>query len=197
MTNEELLKVIEEAKANGATELDLSGNGLTELPAELFHLENLTKLHLGRNQLASIPSVVSQLRNLTALHLNLNQLTTLPAEICQLKKLEKLILWNNLLTFLPTELYSLPYLKKIYVAHNPLATPPYEIAIKGIEPVRQYLSSLQQEEQPLNEVKLILIGEGAAGKTSLTKRLISNKFDLLEPMGHGKHIADILNKNQA
>ncbi|CAK8712238.1 hypothetical protein GMJAKD_01485 [Candidatus Electrothrix aarhusensis] len=38
MGYEEALRLIEEAKETGATELTLSGNRLTELPPELFQL---------------------------------------------------------------------------------------------------------------------------------------------------------------
>ena len=49
MTNEELLKVIEEAKASGKIWLDLSKKGLTALPPELFQLTNQTRLDLANN----------------------------------------------------------------------------------------------------------------------------------------------------
>jgi internalin A len=37
MTQDELLQIIEQAAANGATELDLSGSDLTELPPRLVN----------------------------------------------------------------------------------------------------------------------------------------------------------------
>ncbi|WP_163664660.1 hypothetical protein [Adonisia turfae] len=45
MTQDELLEVIEEAARTGATELDLSGAGLTELPLEIGQLTQLEILH--------------------------------------------------------------------------------------------------------------------------------------------------------
>ncbi len=142
MTNEELLKVIEEAKATKATRLDLSFKNLTILLPELFDLTNISYLDL-----------------------SYNQITTLPPEICNLSNL-------NLLT----------------IEGNRLVSPPIEIALQGIEAIRQYFAALQQAEQPLNEAKIILIGDGAAGKTSLTKRLISNEFDPNESTTHGIRI---------
>jgi small GTP-binding protein len=139
MTNEELLKVIEEAKASGATWLDLRAKEITNLPPEISHLQSLLYLDL-----------------------NYNNLTTLPPELLQLTKLEILDLRGN-----------------------PLTSPPYEIATQGIEAIRQYFANLQAGERPLNEVKVLLVGDGAAGKTSLVKRLLGEAFDKNEDTTHG------------
>ncbi len=185
MTNEELLKVIEKAKASGATELDLSGNGLTVLPPEISQLISLTRLDLSFNQLTSLPSEICQLNNLILLYLGGNQLTALPVEICQLTNLTYLYLNGNQFSSLPPEIDQLPKLKYLYLDENPLIFPPIEIANKGIEAIRQYFASLQPEDQPLNEVKVLLVGDGAAGKTSLVKRLLGEAFDKNEDTTHG------------
>lgn len=165
MTNEELLKKISEAKESKATALDLSGNDLTTLPPELFQLTNLTWLNLSGNRIAALSPEISQLANLTSLHLSGNQLTALPTEIWQLTKL------NN-----------------IYLSHNPLPIPPPEITLKGIEAIRDYFINLQTGERPLNEVKIILVGDGAAGKTSLVKQLLGEEFNPHEDTTHGINI---------
>ena len=36
---------------------------------------------------------------------------------------------------------------------------------------------MEGEKRPLNEVKVLLVGDGGAGKTSLVKRLIGEDFD--------------------
>lgn len=46
MTKAELLKVIEEAKASGVTELDLRKKGITALPQEICQLTKLETLRL-------------------------------------------------------------------------------------------------------------------------------------------------------
>lgn len=254
MTNKELRKMIDEAKARGETKFDLSHKGLKELLPELFQLTNLTELNLSWNRLGMLPSEILQLNNLTALDLSDNQLTKLPSEvfqltklnrlilvsnklcklppeICKLKNLEVLDLRSNKLITIPPELFQLRNLKKLYlwnnqiatlpseisqlenlevlalsrnrftalpstICHltkleelriddNPLTTPPPEIAEKGIEEIRQYFEALHKDMQPLNEVKLILVGEGAAGKTSLVRRLLNQSFDKNENTTHG------------
>jgi hypothetical protein len=139
MRKEKLLKVIEKAKASGATRLDLRNEGLTALPPELFQLTNLTELILGGNKL-----------------------TILPPEICNLTEL-----------------------KRIHCYGNPLISPPYEIAMQGIDAIRQYFANLKPEDQPLNQVKILLVGDGAAGKTSLVKQLLDEAFDQHEDTTHG------------
>ncbi|MBD0269639.1 MAG: hypothetical protein ICV77_15265, partial [Cyanobacteria bacterium Co-bin8] len=48
MTRDELLELIDQAAAEEWTELDLSGQGLTELPPEIGKLTQLETLTLGR-----------------------------------------------------------------------------------------------------------------------------------------------------
>ncbi len=44
------VKRIEQARVSGATELDLGGLKLTELPPEIVQLTNLTRLDLDRDR---------------------------------------------------------------------------------------------------------------------------------------------------
>jgi len=185
MTNEELLKVIEKAKASGETLLFLMEKQLASLPPEICKLTNLTELILSFNQLTSLPPEICQLTNLTALDLSGNQLTTLPPELFQLTNLTGLYLIGNQLTSLPPEICKLTKLEDILLDDNPLTYPPIEIAEQGIDAIRQYFASLQPEDQPLNEVKVLLVGDGAAGKTSLVKRLLDKEFDPHEDTTHG------------
>ncbi|ESA36837.1 leucine rich repeat domain protein [Leptolyngbya sp. Heron Island J] len=50
MTKDELLALLEQAAAEGWTELDLSGQGLTELPEEIGKLTQLERLMLGKGK---------------------------------------------------------------------------------------------------------------------------------------------------
>ncbi len=68
---------------------------------------------------------------------------------------------------------------------NPITFPPKEILSRGNEVIQAYFDSLYGEQGKLNEAKLILVGEGAAGKTSLIKRFIDNTFDPREDKTDG------------
>jgi Leucine-rich repeat (LRR) protein len=55
---------IEAARESGATELDLSGLGLTELPDSIANLTALQTLDLTDNQLTRLPDSIAQLQKL-------------------------------------------------------------------------------------------------------------------------------------
>ncbi len=168
--------------------LYLRHNRLTLLPPEIFHLTNLIEIDLGYNQLSSLPPEIGQLSKLTELSLNDNQLAIIPSEICQIPLLEKLYLKHNNLAELPIELCQLTNLKKFNLEENPITSPPLEIAAKGIDSIRRYFSAIRHEEQSLNEVKVLLVGEGAAGKTSLVKAVLGEAFNPNEDTTHGIRI---------
>ncbi|MGR0481183.1 MAG: COR domain-containing protein [Candidatus Electronema sp. V4] len=188
MTNEELLKKIRKAKASKATVLNLSAEALSSLPSQLFQLTNLKALDLSYNPITALPSELFQMTGLFGLILSGLNLTQLPSEIFHLSNLTRLDLSENHLTQLPPEICQLPKLKHLILEGNPLTSPPYEIVQQGIEAIRQYFASLQPKDQPLNEVKVLLVGEGAAGKTSLVKQLLGEAFDQHEDTTHGINI---------
>jgi len=51
-----------------------------------------------------------------------------------------------------------------------------------------YFKSIEGEKQSLNEVKVLLIGDGGAGKTSLIKQLLGEEFDENQTQTHGINI---------
>lgn len=173
------------------TRLDLSNNQLTSIPAELGQLANLTVLALYNNQLTSIPAELGQLANLESLFLDNNQLTSVPEFITQLSKLEDIDLSDNALSYLPEFLKYLPDLHILCLHNNTQLAIPTEILGAswsdieyGADPANPqdildyYFRTLSKtDRQPLNEAKLILVGFGNVGKTSLINRLIHNKFD--------------------
>jgi len=87
ITSEELLGIIGGAARKRWPVLNLSGQGVTELPAEIGQLANLQTLKLSHNQLTSLPESIGQLTNLQSLELSQNELTSLPDSIGQLTNL--------------------------------------------------------------------------------------------------------------
>jgi len=114
----------------------------------------------------------------------------MPSEIVQLTNLTSLGLIDTQLTELPPEILHLTNLKEIHLEGNPLKEPPIEIAEQGIEAIKEYFKSLEGERRPLNEVKVLLVGDGGAGKTSLVKQIREGKFNKNEPQTDGINIHD-------
>ncbi|MBT9311418.1 COR domain-containing protein [Leptothoe kymatousa] len=127
MTRDELLEVIGEAARTGATELDLSGNELTELPPQIGQLTSLTSLDLSNNQLSELPPQIGQLTSLTSLYLSFNQLSELPPQIGQLTSLTSLYLSFNQLSELPPQIGQLTSLTSLDLRNNQLSELPSEI----------------------------------------------------------------------
>lgn len=110
MTQDELLRLIDEAAADGRPTLDLAGENLSELPPEIGKLTNLKTLVLGRwdkkkrkslrNSLSALPDEMGFLQELRSLFLYGNQFTELPEAVSKLGKLRSLSLQGNQLTTL-------------------------------------------------------------------------------------------------
>jgi internalin A len=163
------------------TTLCLHRNQLTNMPAEVCELTNLSMLSFSSNQLITLPEKIGQLTNLTTLYLYNNQLVTLPAKIGQLTNLIDLDISSNQLTNLPAEIGNLINLSMLALDSNPsLSLPPEIQGKKCREIIDFYRQKLEQETERIYEAKLIIIGEGGAGKTTLAKKIQSSDYQLRE-----------------
>ncbi len=169
--------------------LDLSTNKLTIVLPELGKLANLKTLNLSDNRLTAFPRELGKLTSLTTLDLRNNQIKSIPAELGKLTNLTTLDLRNNQIRSIPAELGKLTNLTTLELDDNPLTNPPIEVIRQGVDAVRQWFESLIAEgEKKLNEVKVLLVGYGGAGKTSLVRRLTNGKFQSDEVKTHGVRI---------
>jgi internalin A len=178
--NNQLTTLLSEiGQLTNLTSLNLNRNQLTTLPDEIGQLTNLTSLTLNRNQLMTLPDEIGQLTNLTFLELNRNQLTTLPYEIGRLINLTYLCLHSNQLMTLPDVIGQLTKLKYLNLNGNSLVEIPPEVVENGGLAVRDYYRQrLEENTDFIYEAKLLIIGEGGAGKTSLSNKLIDSKYKL-------------------
>ena len=157
-------------------------------PPEIGQLTNLQTLSLSENQLTTLPPEIGQLTNLQTLSLSENQLTTLPPEIGQLTNLQKLSLSENQLTTLPPEIAdNLEGGLMIALDGNPVEEPLPELLKQGSHAVAIYLRSLRDGIAHY-EAKVLLIGEGNVGKTSLSAALRGEVFVGERPFTHGIEI---------
>ncbi|MCI5124038.1 MAG: hypothetical protein D3925_06075 [Candidatus Electrothrix sp. AR5] len=190
---------------NQLTVLDLCNNQIKDI-SFLKNLKQLYFLDLSNNNLRNI-SVLQELYKLREINLKKNQIK----EISVFRKfisLNRLSLENNRITKLPDWITELPPEtiydrydsnpdgKGIHVFNNPLTNPPPEIIDQGREAMRAYFRSFKKENGVrLHEAKVLLVGEGMAGKTSLLKRLQGLNFDKKESQTHGINVLSLLGRD--
>lgn len=169
--------------------LDLRGNQLKELPESISKLTQLQFLSLGGNQLKKLPESIGKLTQLPFLSLDGNHLTELPESISRLSsQLRILDLRDNQLTELPESMVKLALLERLLLQGNDGLGLPAEVLgpIGGEagprnppakpDEILEYYFRVRGEKRPLNEAKLILVGRGDAGKTSVVNRLVTDVF---------------------
>jgi small GTP-binding protein len=159
--------------------LNLSGNQLISLPDRLVDLEQLECLYLNSNRIKVLPNFVFSFKKLIMLFLSGNQLITLPENISELQDLVIFEASGNRLTTIP-DISQLQNLKTLNLSGNPLEAPPPEIASKSVGAIREYFRQLQGGQDYLYEAKLLILGEGGAGKTTLARKLENPNYKLRE-----------------
>ena len=173
------------------TELHLNQNQLKEIPAEIGKLKSLKKLFLWDNKLTKFTPEIGQLTKLVTLEIGRNELSVIPSEIGQLEALRRLTLHINQLTDIAPEITRLKKLETLWLENNPELSIPPEILMQrnNAQAILDYLSEQQEAPaRPLNEAKLIIVGQGGVGKTSLVKRLLGQEFDEAENQTEGINI---------
>lgn len=178
---DEVRKILQYARHH--TVLNLAGKGLFELPPEIGQLKQLTRLNLKQNHLDALPPEIGQLENLRELWLDGNKLSTLPEEIGRLKQLRWLSLNDNQINELPEALAALEALEILELNGNLLPLPAENQARRPAELIDFILQN--QEKRRINTIKLLLLGEPGAGKSSLVRRLVERRFDPDEPSSSG------------
>ena len=146
----------------------LNNNELASLPHEVFRLVALEDIGVWNNMLATLPNEIGKLAELTKLNLERNKLTALPETLRKLTKLEELFLHENPGLGLPTEVLGNEYYGTMEQAKpyaQPAAILDYYFRTRGVGQAR-----------PLNEFKLILVGRGLVGKTTLVHQLVHGEF---------------------
>jgi len=167
----------------------LRKNSLKKLPSSFSQLAKLFDLHLGANELSQFPSEILDLKALRFLYLTGNKIEQIPSEIKKLKNLNYLGLAYNDIEEIPEEICTLKGLigfhkrsksnkPRIDLRENPLNSPPIEIAIRGLKAIINFFDEAKHGSNKLFEAKLLIVGEGGSGKTTLQRKLI----DLNAPM---------------
>lgn len=155
--------------------LDLANNQLTDfsLPAGF---EKLAYLYLPDNKLKSL-QLPSDAGRLNTLHLRNNKLDDLPENLVGFSDMEVLYLHGNPLLKLPKQIIS------------------EDERASSWEAVRSYLQELGKAAIINDRAKLIIVGNGRVGKTSMYRRLKGLPFRKNEPYTHGVQLGLLEKKN--
>ncbi|EIU7057466.1 COR domain-containing protein [Vibrio vulnificus] len=162
-----------------------------------WHHSSLTVLNAVGTQLESM-NFLSSFPNLEQLNLSDNNINNLEP-IINLEKLKLVDLSNNNIIDIPPKLSKTFELisnhksfnrdkKSIIIGDNPLISPPIEIVERGQKAIKPYFDSMLGNIEELNEAKIVFLGNGEVGKTSLMKALVGEKFNDKEKTTHGINI---------
>lgn len=162
--------------------LDLSRTQLEELPASIGSLKRLKSLDLSGTKVTRLPAGIAELPDLQSLVLSRTQISELPKDIGKSPELKILALEELTLSELPESLLDLnlsfirdKYLYTpvpgIYINGLKLKNQPVEIFSQSREFILGYFRSNKQSS-PINECKIVFLGDGGAGKTLIVDRLM-------------------------
>ncbi|EMX0193795.1 hypothetical protein COJ87_19875 [Bacillus cereus] len=182
-------------------ELSLYNVGIKKLPKEISNLKNLKFINLNGSNFESFPEEISGVKNLEFLAIEpLNyvitnsieslkklkylyfpdiMLDTLPDIIGELTNLEVLYLGRGKIETLPESIASLINLKKISIEKTPLSEKiPPEIFNQTASQIIDYILRYQGDENKvtLNESKMIIVGQGGVGKTTLLNKIVNDSY---------------------
>jgi internalin A len=171
-----------------------SRNKINELPDYISFLTTLKKLDLSHNQLGEIPKTIGQLTNLEWLNYSSNRLKVFSSHITQLINIKTLNLFGNQISELPENIQQLTNLEWLNLNRNQLPIPE-KILENSANPqaiLKYYFDYIEAKQakslKSINEGRIILIGQGNVGKTSLRKCLIENKCDEKQTKTEGLEI---------
>src|ERR1700730_15739179 len=179
--------------------LSLSKNRLINLPQGISQLTHLRSLDLSSNQLTELPDSIGQFTRLELLDLSNNLLEELPTSMAGLKSLIALQLYGNDHLGLPLEITGGAIVCSECGTPNEVGWSFCQMCgrrlPKGPDELRaseilEYYFRVRSGNRPLNEAKLILVGRGAVGKTSIVNRLVHNRFDKDEGKTEGIRITE-------
>ncbi|MFT7592449.1 MAG: internalin A [bacterium] len=161
------------------------GNELKKLPDSIWALTKLKSLHVHSNKITELPDIPNDLEQLEILDARSNLIMELPDTINHLINLKKLRLNNNRLIKLPSQIQYLRKLQTLHFMENVAFGIPPEIIQKSPSEILEYYFRSAATARKLNEAKVLFVGQGAVGKTSLIRRLLDHSFNAKEEKTEG------------
>jgi Leucine-rich repeat (LRR) protein len=203
----------EPANANPAEALDLTGQGLYELPTEALVsnaevikldsnlLDKITvnagqwsqcrQLFARHNWLEKFPEGTASMGSLELMDLTRNHIDALPASVGKLVSLKKLIMDLNFVTTLPAEVGQMKSLKELSLRWNGLTSLPAEVvqmsSLEVLNLTNNCLTTLPEEIGNMKSLKVLRINYNNIQKLPATLANLAGTLKILDlsnnPMG--------------
>jgi len=137
-----------------------------------------------------IPNELSKFKNLKELYFSSNELYEFPESILELTNLEVLDLSYNYIERIPESLVGLKKLRVLKLESNPIFNLNEISSLKPQQLILALLSTQNQAKRNLNEAKVLVLGHGGVGKTSLVNCIVDKKIDTTSTFGIeiGSHV---------
>jgi internalin A len=171
---------IENVRNNKLLYLDLRGLNLNRIPVDISDLSYVLDIDISHNNFWTFPKEIGVLENLQYLNFSYNNLIDIYFEYGLQYNMRELDISNNLLNFVPEELDYLNNEVNIFFKNNPFLDnlPPELIENDNLSYIRFYQDSLRTAENKtrLFETKILLVGRGDVGKTTILNKLVDKDF---------------------
>jgi internalin A len=180
--------------------LSIIGNSIKNIPPDIGELSNLRALILGFSSefgenridaLKYLNKYFFKTRKMEFLWVvdsdGSNRIENIPNEIGKLRKLNTLLISNNKLTSINPQIQGLKKLDLLDLRGNHIPIPP-EILNKINKPqtiLNFFFSTIAGQRNTINEIKLLIVGQGSVGKTSLVQQILHGTFDLHQTKTEG------------
>lgn len=171
--------------------LIVSGTLITNLPNSIKSLSALEEIDISRTKLTELPASVGALQGLRRITANDSPIDQLAPEIGALRNLIYLSLEGCPLRRLPAEWGQMQDSIELRLRDNQLNEPLPALVDRGVPAVLSYLRSLAEGSQAQYEAKVLLLGEGNVGKSSLVAALQGKQFLPGRPTTHGIELSTL------
>lgn len=156
--------------------LNLARTPLVELPESICNLKNLQKLYLWGTKIRDLPENIGNLQQLRTLDLSECRLRTLPESIVKLQ-----------IDFRDNAEFDCIKITGLSVDNKEV----YKNLKLGKQSLADYFANRALHPEKISfESRLVLLGNGGAGKTCIMHALLNNFFDPLQKKTEGITISD-------
>lgn len=143
--------------------LDISSQGISEVPTSIAELENIRTINLSDNNISFLPEEIAELPILNYLYVQNNNLSELPAALYTITSLTSINLNGNHLTTISSEIGSLTNLSQISISDNNLQSIPVEIGqltkLNYFNFSSNEITAIPQEIGQLTNLQYLYVGD--------------------------------------